>query len=88
MGHLDRPSDRERVVTALRELIEALDRRVPHVERLGEVGIARDARLRTRAHASAAGASGGRRRRGRVLRREPAGHRLTPRGRGPTPCGC
>ena len=38
-----RPSDRERVVTALRELVEALDRRVPHVERLGETGIARDA---------------------------------------------
>jgi hypothetical protein len=37
-----RGSDRERV-NALRELIEALDRRVPHVERLGEVGIARDA---------------------------------------------
>lgn len=36
-------SDRERVVRALRELVEALDRRVPHVERLGEVGIARDA---------------------------------------------
>jgi hypothetical protein len=27
----------------LRELIEALDRRVPHVERLGEVRIAREA---------------------------------------------
>jgi hypothetical protein len=39
----DRQSDRERLVTALRELVEALDRRVPHVERLGEVGIARDA---------------------------------------------
>ena len=43
MGDPHRPSDRELVVTALRELIEALDRRVPHVERLGEVGIARDA---------------------------------------------
>ena len=39
----DRPSDRELVVAALRELVEALDRRVPHVERLGEIGIARDA---------------------------------------------
>jgi hypothetical protein len=30
-------------VVALRELIEALDRRVPHVERLGEIRIAREA---------------------------------------------
>ena len=37
------PSDRARVVTALRELVEALDRRVPQVERLGQAGIARDA---------------------------------------------
>ena len=43
MKHSDRSSDRERVVTALRELVKALDRRVPHVERLGEAGIARDA---------------------------------------------
>jgi hypothetical protein len=36
--------ERERtVVDALRELIEALDRRVPNVERLGEIGIAREA---------------------------------------------
>jgi hypothetical protein len=35
--------ERERTIVALRELIEALDRRVPHVERLGEVGIAREA---------------------------------------------
>jgi hypothetical protein len=39
----DRTSDRERVVATLRELVQALDRRVPHVERLGEVGIAREA---------------------------------------------
>jgi hypothetical protein len=39
----DRTSDRQRVVAALRELVEALDRRVPHVERLGEVRIAREA---------------------------------------------
>jgi hypothetical protein len=39
----DRASDRERVVAALRELVEALDRRVPQVERLGEVDIAREA---------------------------------------------
>ena len=35
--------DRVGVIAALRELIEALDRRVRHVERLGEVKIARDA---------------------------------------------
>jgi hypothetical protein len=35
--------ERNRVVAALRELIDALDRRVPHVERLGEVRIAREA---------------------------------------------
>jgi hypothetical protein len=39
----NRTSDRARVVAALRELVEALDRRVPQVERLGEVGIAREA---------------------------------------------
>jgi hypothetical protein len=39
-----RAVERERTVAvALRELIEALDRRVPHVERLGEVRIAREA---------------------------------------------
>jgi hypothetical protein len=36
-------SSRSRVVTTLRELISALDRRVPHAERPGEIGIARDA---------------------------------------------
>ena len=36
-------STRSRIVTALRELISALDRRVPHAERPGEIGIARDA---------------------------------------------
>ena len=36
-------SNRGRIVAALRELVEALDRRVPHVERLGEVRIAREA---------------------------------------------
>jgi hypothetical protein len=34
---------RTRVVRELYELIDALDRRVPHVERVGEVGIARAA---------------------------------------------
>ena len=33
----------DRAVAALRELVEALDRRVPHVERLGEKRIAREA---------------------------------------------
>ena len=34
-------SDRDRIIAALNELIDALDRRVPHVERVGEIGIAR-----------------------------------------------
>jgi hypothetical protein len=43
-------SDSDLVVRALRELVEALDRRVPHVERLGETRIALDAlALRTEA---------------------------------------
>ena len=36
-------ADRTRVLRHLRELIAALDRRVPHIERIGEIGIARDA---------------------------------------------
>jgi len=36
-------ADHELVVDALRELVEALDRRVVHVERLGETRIAREA---------------------------------------------
>ena len=36
-------ADRELVVHALRELVEALDRRVAHVERLGETRIAGEA---------------------------------------------
>ena len=35
--------DRDRVIAALSELVEALDRRVPHVERAGETQIAGDA---------------------------------------------
>jgi hypothetical protein len=35
--------DRTRTVRELRELIAALDRRVPHVERVGEIAIARAA---------------------------------------------
>jgi hypothetical protein len=34
---------RDRVIAALIELIDALDRRVPHVERAGEIAIAREA---------------------------------------------
>jgi hypothetical protein len=34
---------RAELVQQLRELIDALDRRVPHVERAGELSIARDA---------------------------------------------
>jgi hypothetical protein len=37
------PPDRDGVVAALRELVEAIDRRVPHVERVGEAHIAREA---------------------------------------------
>jgi hypothetical protein len=35
--------DRTTLMRHLRELIEALDRRVPHLERTGEIRIARDA---------------------------------------------
>jgi len=35
--------DKDLVVHALRELVDALDRRVAHVERLGEARIAREA---------------------------------------------
>jgi hypothetical protein len=37
-------SDRTRKLRHLRELIAALDRRVPHVERIGEIDIAREGR--------------------------------------------
>jgi hypothetical protein len=44
MNESKRALERDRkVAIALRELIEALDRRVPHVERLGEARIAREA---------------------------------------------
>jgi hypothetical protein len=36
-------ADRKRAIRHLRQLIEALNRRVPHVERVGEAEIARDA---------------------------------------------
>jgi len=38
-------STRSRIQSALRELIRALDRRVPHPERAGEIRIARDAQM-------------------------------------------
>ena len=37
-------SDRARKLRHLHELIAALDRRVPHVERIGEIDIAREGR--------------------------------------------
>jgi hypothetical protein len=41
---------RKRAIRHLRQLIEGLNRRVPHIERLGEAQIARDAEeLRQRA---------------------------------------
>ena len=39
-AHDDTPTEQ---IQLLRELIEALDRRVPHMERTGELQIARDA---------------------------------------------
>ena len=36
-------ADRAQVIRELNELIDALDRRVPHVERAGEIAIARTA---------------------------------------------
>ena len=37
------PAVRRQIIRELRELIAALDRRVPHLERTGEAAIARDA---------------------------------------------
>ena len=39
----DDDDDRRRAIRHLRQLVEALNRRVPHVERVGEAAIARDA---------------------------------------------
>jgi hypothetical protein len=36
-------AERQRAVRHLRQLIDALNRRVPHIERAGEAKIARDA---------------------------------------------
>jgi len=45
-----RAHDRLALIGELRQLVEALDRRVPHIERAGEIGIAREsAELRARA---------------------------------------
>jgi hypothetical protein len=39
----DQQDASDRAVAALTELMDALDRRVPHVERMGEIRIAREA---------------------------------------------
>jgi hypothetical protein len=39
----DKAVARKRAVRHLRQLIDALNRRVPHIERVGEATIARDA---------------------------------------------
>jgi hypothetical protein len=45
-----RSPDRTALIAELRQLVEALDRRVPHIERAGETQIAREsAELRSRA---------------------------------------
>jgi hypothetical protein len=41
-GKRSAQSDRTRTLRHLHELIAALDRRVPHVERVGEIAIARE----------------------------------------------
>jgi len=43
MNHVQPVSGRDLVVAALRELVDALDRRVAQVERLGEARITREA---------------------------------------------
>jgi hypothetical protein len=43
MDEREHPMDSTHIIATLRELIEAIDRRVPHVERAGEAQIARDA---------------------------------------------
>jgi len=39
----DDEAARKRAISHLRQLIDALNRRVPHIERVGEAAIARDA---------------------------------------------
>jgi hypothetical protein len=43
MGGLPATTNRTRALRDLRELVEALDRRLPRVERAGEAAVARDA---------------------------------------------
>jgi hypothetical protein len=43
MGGLPAAANRTRALRDLRELVEALDRRLPRVERAGEAAVARDA---------------------------------------------
>ena len=43
MGATPAPANRTRALRDLRELVEALDRRLPRVERAGEAAVARDA---------------------------------------------
>jgi hypothetical protein len=43
MTALRAADDDEQLLENLRELIAALERRVPHIERVGEIDIARDA---------------------------------------------
>ena len=39
----DADAERKRAIRHLRQLVDALNRRVPHIERVGEAKIARDA---------------------------------------------
>jgi len=43
MAASDDDAEKKRAIRHLRQLIEALNRRVPHIERVGEAKIARDA---------------------------------------------
>jgi oligoendopeptidase F len=43
MAASDDDTEKKRAIRHLRQLIEALNRRVPHIERAGEAKIARDA---------------------------------------------
>jgi len=43
MAASDDDTERKHAIRHLRQLIEALNRRVPHIERAGEAKIARDA---------------------------------------------
>ena len=43
MGEREPTTETSQIIATLHELIEAIDSRVPHVERAGEAKIARDA---------------------------------------------